>query len=79
MTCRDEILAFVRSLKSLEFGVQGIVAGLKRAGSQFEARTIKTHIVSRLCVNAPAHHAVRYPDFERVGPGVYRLIGSGRP
>ncbi len=29
-----------------------------------------------MCVNAPANHATKYPDLERVGPGRYRIHAS---
>ena len=46
-------------------------------------RTVRTHVVSRCCANAPAHHAHRLDYFKRVSRGVYeirrpyRRTGSG--
>ena len=37
------------------------------------AHTVLTHVVSRCCVNAPAHHAHRLDYFERVSRGVYEV------
>lgn len=34
--------------------------------------TVRTHVTSRMCVDAPDHHAVVYGDLRRVGPGMYR-------
>jgi hypothetical protein len=45
--------------------------------SEFKESTIRTHVVSRMCANAPENHAVVYADLERVRPGYYRLLGSG--
>jgi hypothetical protein len=35
--------------------------------------TIRTDIVSRMCVDAPVHHAKVYQDLVRVSRGYYRL------
>jgi hypothetical protein len=51
---------------------------MKIGGTKYSVSTIRTHITSRLCLNAPAHHAVRYPDLERTARGTYRLTTRGR-
>jgi len=38
------------------------------------AASARTHIMSRCCVNAPAHHAHRWPCFRRVRRGVYQIL-----
>ena len=35
--------------------------------------TVRTHVSSRCCVNAPNNHQHRWPYFHRVRRGVYRL------
>jgi hypothetical protein len=35
--------------------------------------TVRTHVASRCCVNAPAHHQTRWPYFRSIGRGVYRI------
>jgi hypothetical protein len=35
--------------------------------------TVRTHVASRCCVNAPAHHQSRYGYFRALGRGVYRV------
>ena len=42
------------------------------------ARTVLTHVVSRCCVNAPAHHAHRLDYFSRVSRGLYEIRSSYR-
>ena len=37
--------------------------------------TVRTHVSSRCCVNAPDNHQHRWPYFHRVRRGVYRLRG----
>lgn len=45
---------------------------LRRRGSTYATSTIRTHVVSRMCANAPDHHARTYDDLERVADGRYR-------
>ena len=35
--------------------------------------TVRTHVASRCCVNAPAHHASRWPYFRAMERGRYRV------
>jgi hypothetical protein len=82
MSCRGEILDCVQRITSQkgsnEFTIEEVLDGLRSRGTEYSVSTIRTHITSRLCVNAPAHHAVRYPDFERTARGTYRLAALGR-
>jgi hypothetical protein len=77
MTCRDEILDCVRELVSQSglatFTIEGVIGLMQERGTRYRESTIRTHVSSRMCINAPAHHASRYPDFERIGHGLYRL------
>lgn len=75
MTCRDEILACINSMANpnREFTVEEIVDSMRAGGSRYAESTIRTHITSRMCANAPDNHAVTYQDLERVGTGIYRL------
>lgn len=76
MTARAEILAVVPTLaaRSVDgaFTVDEVVRELRRRGSHYAESTIRTHVVSRMCTNAPDNHAVTYDDLERVGDGRYR-------
>lgn len=55
------------------FSPAEILAEMKRRGSRYRESTIRTHVVSRMCGEAPDHHAVVYDDLERTAPGLYRL------
>ncbi|WP_444875871.1 DUF7669 domain-containing protein [Aneurinibacillus soli] len=76
-SCRAEILATVHSIvrnKGInEFTVNEVVEYLSQNNTVYKPQSIRTHITSRCCVNAPDHHAVVYDDFERIGRGVYKL------
>jgi hypothetical protein len=76
LTCRDEILAALPRLGQLApdrtFTPQDVIDELRRRGSRFGESTVRTHVVSRMCADAPDHHARVYDDLVRVAPGRYR-------
>ena len=50
-----------------------------RRTDRYPEHTIRTEIVSRMCGEAPVHHAVAYDDLERVDRGRYRLRAKSGP
>jgi hypothetical protein len=79
MTARLEILDAARALTARgqsPFSPQQLIQEVQRRGTQYAESTLRTHIVSAMCVNAPEHHAVRYPDLYRVDRGQYVLHQS---
>ncbi len=80
MTCRDDVLAaFARLIARTSreaFSPAEIVREVRSQGTRYRESTIRTHITSPMCANAPDHHAVVYDDLERVGHGLYRLRSS---
>lgn len=80
MTARQEILEVARDLTNrgiTPFAPIDVLRELERRGTTYSESTIRTHIVSAMCVNAPENHGTRYDDFERVGHGRYRLVRGG--
>ena len=77
MTCRDEILEcanqIVQKKNVNEFSLEEIVECMELAGTNYKESTIRTHVASRMCVNAPKHHATKFDDFERISHGIYKL------
>ena len=77
MSCRDEILDcarhIIRNKGHNRFTVVEIVNCMQARATDNAESTIRTHVVSRMCANAPAHHAVTYDDFERISHGTYRI------
>ncbi|MHA6510731.1 TY-Chap2 family putative peptide chaperone [Tessaracoccus sp. Y1736] len=77
MTARDEILEAAESLAASSpdgtFSPADVIEWLQRRGTKLMESTIRTHVVSRMCANAPVHHTVVYTDLERVSHGRYRL------
>lgn len=77
MTCRDEILTCANRIVSKkrinEFTLQEIIDSMQTTGTKYKENTIRTHVTSRMCANAPKHHAVKFKDLGRVDHGVYKL------
>lgn len=74
--CREEVLAAAKRLHAAghaEFTPVEIIEQMQRSGTAYPEQTIRTHVVSRMCANAPQNHATQYDDLERVAPGRYRL------
>ncbi len=51
------------------FGLDEVV----RALTHLNESSVRTHVVSRCCVNAPKHHLHKWPYFRRVGRGRYQV------
>jgi len=77
VNCREELLATVIALvkeKGVnEFTVVEVVESMQKNNTIYKESTIRTHITSRCCFNAPKHHASIYDDYERINKGVYRI------
>ena len=50
------------------------LADIVRALPHLNVRSVRTHVVSRCCRNAPENHAHRWPYFRRVKRGVYEIL-----
>lgn len=77
MTARTEILDALPALRArlgrATFTPAEVVDELQRRGTTLAPRTIRTHVTSRMCSNAPDNHAVVFEDLIRVARGLYRL------
>jgi hypothetical protein len=75
-TCRDEILGAFQRLERRHgrkaFDLQDIVQEVQRATDAFQESTIRTHVTSVMCAQAPVNHANASNDLDRVGRGRYR-------
>ena len=78
MTCRDEVLTCANRVVSVkginEFTIDEILTCMRSEGTSYTESTIRTHITSRMCRNAPKHHGTTYDDLERVERAVYRVV-----
>jgi len=83
VTAHQEIREVARTLASHapsdEFALADVIVEMRVRGSRYAESTIRTHVTSRMCANAPDHHAVVYRDFWCVdrGSGRYRLYLPG--
>jgi hypothetical protein len=79
-TAREEILLavadIVRRSGRDDFELGDVLAEMRRRGSQHSESTIRTHVTSRMCANAPNHHATTFEDLWRLDRGRYRLYRS---
>ena len=76
-TCRAEILDAFDRLERRHgravFAPVEIIQEVLAVTDRYPEHTIRTEIVSRMCAEAPVHHAASYNDLERVGRGRYRV------
>ena len=49
-----------------------------RALPHLNPSSVRTHVTSRCCENAPRHHAHKWPYFARVGHGLYKVLPAVR-
>ena len=77
MTCRNEILDVVsyllHSIGADQFTLMDVVNEMNRRGTIYKETTIRTHVTSSMCFNAPKNHLIKYDDFVRIGRGIYKL------
>jgi len=73
MAVHEEILRAAQRICRQRGGWQFRPSEIVLALPHLNARTVLTHVVSRCCVNAPAHHAHRLDYFRRVSRGVYEI------
>ena len=78
MKIHEEILTVARRLCTARPGWTFTPAEIVHALPHLNDRSVRTHIVSRCCVNAPKHHAHRWPYFRRVSRGVYEVLKEFR-
>jgi len=78
MACHEEVLEASKVIVNLkgknEFSPEEVITYLKKQGTIYKESTIRTHIISRCCGNAPIHHGTRYHYFERIAYSLYKLI-----
>jgi len=73
MHVHEEVLEAARRLaatrRDWSFTVQEIVVALPTLNQS----TVRTHVVSRCCVNAPKNHPHKWDYFRRIGRGLYQI------
>lgn len=79
MAVHEEVLATAQRLCAAKRTRTFRPAEVVRALPHLKESTVRTHIVSRCCVNAPANHAHRWPYFRRLRHGVYEICKAYGP
>ncbi len=78
MHVHEEVLEVANQIASQRsdgtFGVDEIV----RALPHLNESSVRTHVVSRCCVNAPKNHLHKWDYFRRVGRGRYQVLPAYR-
>ena len=78
MTIHEEVLIAIRRLCAARRSWTFTPAEVVHALPHLNERSVRTHIVSRCCVNAPSHHPHRWPYFKRLRRGVYEVLKDYR-
>lgn len=77
--CREEVceaaIAIINKKGENAFSINEVLDYLVNKGTSYKTSTIRTHITSRCCKNAPQNHGTKYDDFERISNGCYKVIG----
>ena len=75
-TCRDAVLDAFDRLEQRHgrknFELDEIVSETLAYDPRYKESTVRTHVTSRMCVDAPDHHASVYGDLNRIARGIYR-------
>jgi len=79
MAAHHNILEAVRRIAGARADWSFTPAEIVRALPHLNAGTVRTHITSRCCVNAPKNHPHRWDYFERLQRGRYQLTRRWRP
>jgi len=78
MAIHEEVLMTARRI-CLERGEKTFrVADVVRALPYLKESSVRTHIVSRCCVNAPKNHPHKWPYFRRLARGEYEILPPWR-
>ena len=78
MAVHEEVLAMAQRLCAAQRTRLFRPADVVRALPHLNESTVRTHIVSRCCVNAPENHGHRLPYFKRLRRGVYEICKAYR-
>ncbi len=73
MAIHEDVLRAAQRLCRERGGWTFSAEELVRALPHLNENSVRTHVSSRCCVNAPAHHARRWPYFRRLSRGRYEI------
>ena len=73
MAIHDEVLAAAQRITLGSENGTFTPADVVEALPHLNESSVRTHVISRCCVNAPENHDSRLPYFRRVAHGVYQI------
>jgi hypothetical protein len=73
MTIHDEVLRAARRICRERGEWRFTPEEIVRALPELNANSVRTHVVSRCCINAPKNHPHKWNYFRRVSRGVYEI------
>ena len=73
MAIHEEVLQAANQIASLHGDWTFTPEDVVRALSHLNENSVRTHVVSRCCQNAPKNHAHKWGYFRRVGRGKYQV------
>ena len=73
MAAHDEILAAVQRIAATRPNCSFTPDEIVRALPHLNPGTVRTHVTSRCCTNAPKNHPHKWDYFKRLRRGVYQL------
>lgn len=73
MSIHDEVLRAARRICRERGNWSFTPAEIVRALPELNASSVRTHVVSRCCINAPKNHPHKWDYFRRVRRGVYEI------
>lgn len=78
MAIHEEVLRAARRIASARVDWTFAPLEVVLALPHLNERSVRTHVVSRCCVNAPKHHLHRWGYFKRVARGRYQVVPEYR-
>lgn len=78
MHVHEEVLAAASRIAGARGDWRFTADDVVRALPHLNISSVRTHIVSRCCINAPKNHLHKWDYFRRVGRGVYQLLPAYR-
>src|SRR5437763_5910374 len=73
MSVHERVLTAANKIAALRKDWSFRLDEVLRELPELNESTVRTHVVSRCCVNAPKNHIHRWPYFRRIGRGLYQV------
>jgi predicted RNase H-like HicB family nuclease len=78
MAIHDDVLEAARQRCAANGTWQFVLSDVVASLPHLNESSVRTHVTSRCCTNAPKNHAHRWPYFRRLSRGVYEVMPKYR-